>query len=151
MYSKAESAHIKTSFWISYGQYMKPIANANGEDINWVNYKTGKKNVFFRMHFDKKIAKIFIEISCKNEEERIALYQKILMFKEEFETIVGSGFDWVPNAYDDYGKPVSVIVKTIENVSIFKKEDWPEVISFFKTSMIQLDAFWVANKDFIIQ
>ena len=30
----------------------------------------------------------------------------------------------------------------VTDVSIFNKEDWPQLISFFKQRMIALDQFW---------
>jgi hypothetical protein len=30
----------------------------------------------------------------------------------------------------------------MNDVSIFEKEDWPQMISFFKRRMIALDQFW---------
>lgn len=151
MYSKAESAKIKTTFWTSFGLYMKPVLNAHDEKINWINYKTGKKNFFIKMGVDKKEAKIYIEINNNIEDERMALFNQILIFKDDFESLVDEDFVWSQNAFDDYGKPICVIMKTLPNVSVFKQEDWPPIISFFKENMIKLDAFWQSNKDFIIQ
>ena len=150
MYSKAESAQIKTTFWTSFGLYMKPVLNAHGEKINWVNYKTGKKNFFLKMSVDKKEAKVCIEIHNNNEEEREALFNQLLIFKDDFEALVGKDFLWLQNTFDDFDKPISLIIKTLPNVSVFKQEDWSPIISFFKENMIKLDAFWQSNKDFII-
>ena len=54
MYSKEESARLRQQFWISFGQYMKPVPSASGSTVNWTNYKTGVKNIFFKMDVDKK-------------------------------------------------------------------------------------------------
>jgi hypothetical protein len=43
---------------------------------------------------------------------------------------------------DEYGKIVSRISKNIDGVSIFNKDDWPAMISFFKPHIIALDEFW---------
>jgi hypothetical protein len=33
-------------------------------------------------------------------------------------------------------------VAFLEDVSVFRKEDWPQMISFFKPRLIALEAFW---------
>ena len=43
---------------------------------------------------------------------------------------------------NEWGKPISTINKKLLGVSIFKKENWPQLISFFKPRIIALDAFW---------
>ncbi|MGN6617544.1 MAG: DUF4268 domain-containing protein [Ilyomonas sp.] len=44
--------------------------------------------------------------------------------------------------YDDHGNIISRIYTEIKNVNIFNKNDWPQLISFFKKNMIALDEFW---------
>ena len=43
---------------------------------------------------------------------------------------------------DENGKITSKILKRLEGVSIFKKSQWPGLISFFKPRIIALDEFW---------
>ncbi len=63
MYSKDEASQLKQAFWTTFGQYISPILSTDGLKINWVNYKTGIKHLYFRMEADKQIATIAIEIS----------------------------------------------------------------------------------------
>lgn len=63
MYKKDEASQLRQAFWTAFGQYMAPIPSVEGEKINWVNYKTGVKNVYFRMFADSKKARISIEIT----------------------------------------------------------------------------------------
>ncbi len=58
MYSKQEAANLKREFWTVFGQYMRPVLSADGEQINWVNYKTGEKHVFFKCEADSKAARV---------------------------------------------------------------------------------------------
>jgi hypothetical protein len=39
-------------------------------------------------------------------------------------------------------KTSSRIYKELQDVSVFNKEQWPDLISFFKPRIIALDAFW---------
>ena len=63
MYSKEEAAQLKQTFWTALGQYMAPIASADGEKVTWLNYKTGEKGIQFKMAADNKKAAIAIELS----------------------------------------------------------------------------------------
>ena len=49
MYNRNEHAKIKQEFWTSFGRYMMLVQSAGIEKVNWVNYKTGIKGVFFKM------------------------------------------------------------------------------------------------------
>jgi hypothetical protein len=48
---------------------------------------------------------------------------------------------WLFSIKDEHEKTLSRIYKETE-ASIFKKEDWPLLISFFKPRIIALDEFW---------
>jgi hypothetical protein len=37
---------------------------------------------------------------------------------------------------------ISRIYKTLPNVSVYNKAQWPELISFFKPRIMALDRFW---------
>ena len=54
MYSKSEASQLKQEFWTSFGQYMSPVLSAEGEKLNWINYKTGEKDIFFKMKANNK-------------------------------------------------------------------------------------------------
>ena len=63
MYSRAEATQLRQAFWTAFGQYMAPVLSAEGEKVNWPNYKTGIKHVYFRMRADTRTASIGIELT----------------------------------------------------------------------------------------
>ena len=63
MYSKDEASQIRQAFWTTFGQYIAPQLSADGLKINWVNYKTGIKYLYFKMDADKRSATIEILIA----------------------------------------------------------------------------------------
>jgi hypothetical protein len=146
MYSKSEAASIKKEFWTSFGAYMKPILNADAQSINWVNYKTGIKNIFFRTDVDNKKASISIELKHSSGEERKEVYEKLLSMKVIFDEHVFGDWIWLAEAYDEDGSEMSKINTDITDVNIFNKNDWPRIISFFKQNLISLDLFWCMVK-----
>jgi hypothetical protein len=55
---------------------------------------------------------------------------------------LGEDWDWQLHTIDDNGKTISRIFRQINGVSIYNKNDWPALISFFKPRIIALDGFW---------
>jgi hypothetical protein len=142
MYSKEEAVRLRQTFWINFGQYMKPVPSASGLPINWINYKTGVKNIFFKMDVDNKNAIIAIQLSHPDAEIRQLIFSQFEEFKTMFHNIVNEEWDWFENFTDASGKSISQISCTLNNVNIFNQNHWPELITFFKTRIIALDDFW---------
>ncbi|MBZ4190968.1 DUF4268 domain-containing protein [Niabella beijingensis] len=148
MYSKNEAALIKKEFWTSLGTYLKPVLNAEGRKINWINYKTGVKSIYFRTDVTKKAATIAIELTHSDTEERSAAFEKLVSLKPVFNDMMPEVWQWQREVYDETGLPLSRILIQLENVTIFDRKDWPEIISFFKQHLTALDAFWSVARDY---
>jgi hypothetical protein len=146
MYSRQEASQLKQEFWTAFGQYMMPVLSAEGEKMNWVNYKTGEKNIAFRMHADNKSAVIAIEITHKDRDIQQLYFEQFLQLKNLITEVLNEEWTWQLHTNDEHGKTVSRIFTMITGVSIFKKEDWPTLISFFKPRIIALDEFWSNSK-----
>lgn len=142
MYSKQEAAQLKQEFWTAFGQYMLPVLSAEGEKVNWVNYKTGEKNILFRMLADNKQAGIAIEITHKDLDIQQIYFEQFQELKKFLDDATGEEWEWQLHTTDEWGRTISCIGTTLEGVSVFKREDWPRLISFFKQRMIALDEFW---------
>ena len=147
MYSKQEAAGIKRKFWTSLGMYMKPIPSAWHEKVNWLNYKTGIKDVYFRMHADNKHVSISIELNHSDELIRKIFYDHFMAMKGMLHEAMEEEWDWIEETHDSFGKPISVIRKTGPSANIMDESHWPDMISFFKPRLIALDLFWADVKD----
>jgi len=132
MYTRGESSQIKQEFWTTFGKYMAPIRSAEGMRINWINYRTGVKDVYFRMETLTTSASIFISMEHKDEGIRELFYEQFLELKLMLEDAVGEAWTWQP----------ARIIKELPNTSVFNREQWPELITFFKPRIIALDSFW---------
>jgi hypothetical protein len=53
---------------------------------------------------------------------------------------------WDMDGMDEYGKPICRIYTSLTGYSVFKEDDWAELISFFKPRIIALDEFWSLAK-----
>lgn len=142
MYSKEEAARLKQQFWISLGQYMKPVPSASGSTVHWVNYRTGVKNIFFKMDVTNKRASIAIQLTHSDQDIRHLIFEQFEEFKSMLQNTLGEEWDWARNYTDEYGKTISQISVELSGVSVFNQQHWPDLISFFKPRIIALDDFW---------
>ena len=142
MYSKKEAGELKQEFWTKFGQYMAPVPSSEYEQINWINYKTGEKDIFLRMHADNKKAIIAIELTHKDPEIQELYFRQFQSLQNQFNEIVGMEYTWKLHMHDDSGRIISKIYFAKPGVSIYNKNDWPTLIEFFKSSLVALDQFW---------
>lgn len=142
MYSRAEAAQMRQSFWTTFGQYMAPQLSAEGERVNWVNYKTGEKHLYFRMHADTKIASIAIEIAHPDTGLQQLYFEQLVQLKALLHQHAGEAWTWNLHTTDATGRIISTVGTEHTGVNIMMREAWPELISFFKPRIIALDAFW---------
>jgi len=142
MYTKAESTRIRTEFWIVFGQYMKPVPSAQGFKTKWANYKTGVKDIYFRMKAEGEFASIGIEITHSDEELQELYFDQFREFKKLLFDSTGEEWDWKLHSTNEMGQTISKIEKVLLNVNVMDEEDWPAIISFLKPRIIALDEFW---------
>jgi hypothetical protein len=146
MYSKEQASQIRQSFWTTFGQYISPQPSADGLKTNWVNYKTGVKHLNFRMQAENRAANIAIEISHPDAGIQELFFEQFKELELVLNNALNESWEWELHESDDYGKTVSRIYKELNNVSIFNRNDWPALISFFKPRIIALDEFWSVAK-----
>lgn len=146
MYSKEQASKLKQAFWTTFGQYMVSIPSADGLKINWVNYKTDFKYIFFKMDADKRMASIAIEITHPDVGIQALLFEQFYELRNILHHQVEEEWQWHLHTRNDYDKIISRISTEIHDVSVFKQDDWPKLISFFKPRMIALDEFWSTAK-----
>lgn len=121
---------------------MSPVPSAEGLKINWVNYHTRVKDVYFRMQADKRSAVISISMEHRDPGMQELYFEQFLELKSLLHDALGEQWTWQLHGKGADGKIISRIYKEIAGVSIFKNGDWPELISFFKPRIIALDSFW---------
>jgi Domain of unknown function (DUF4268) len=146
MYTKAEASAVKQKFWTSYGKYMQPVPSASGEKVNWINYKTGIKGIYFKMDANKDFAFISIEIFLPDKTLEHLYYQTFRNLAKQFVEVVGVGWEMKENVVTNDYKSVSIIYSELQNVNIFRESDWPNIIGFLKKNIILLDEFWNSYK-----
>lgn len=147
MYSKEEASIIKRKFWVSFGQYMKLQESCCNVKVNWINYKTSVKGIEFKTDVTNKLARIAIEIRDADTEIQALMFEQFEELQPLFHTQVGEEWIWFDEFFDEFGQPMAMIELKLENVSVFRETDWPEIIQFLKNNLLKLDEFWCDTKD----
>ena len=125
---------------------MKPVPGASGLPVNWINYKTGIRNIHFKMDADNTKASIAIEISHPQSAQRFYYYNQFRSLKKLLTTTTTFNWQWNETLQTDH-KTISSISQQLDGVNILDQTDWPAIISFIKPRIIALDAFWEMVKD----
>ena len=142
MYSKTEATQLRQAFWTTFGQYMAPVPSAEGVPTNWINYKTGLKHVYFRLHADNRRASIGIELTHPDPDIRELFFEQFEQLKAMLHKTLGETWRWELHAEDANGLPLSRIFTELIPANLFNRDAWPTLISFFKPRLIALDVFW---------
>lgn len=142
MYPREEAARLRKLFWTAFGRYMSRHVSERGPKIKWLNYKTGIRQVYFRLHADNKIARVSIDLQHKDPEIRLLFFEQFEELKHLLHNTTGSEWIWEPVFYDDAGNELSRIYQEIPGVNIYQKETWPVAFEFFQSLLLPLDEIW---------
>lgn len=141
MFTREQSSRIRQEFWTVFGKYMSPIFSAEGLKINWINYHTSIKDVYFRMDAGPKYATISISLEHNDAGIRALYFEQFEEFKNILHDTLEEEWHWQQDVSLNE-KVISRIYQELPGVSVFNKDHWPDLISFFKPRIIALDSFW---------
>lgn len=93
------------------------------------------------MEASQDMATIAIVIAHPDPGIRELMMAQFTELRQLLTAALGEDWIWTP-MYEDHGKATARISVSIPAVNIYRQEDWPQLISFFKPRMIALDEFW---------
>ncbi len=97
------------------------------------------------MTAENNFAEIAIEISHADTGIQELFFEQFKELKLVLEDTLQEEWEWELHTIDN-GRPVSKISKRLDKVSVYNRNDWPALISFFKPRIIALDKFWNITK-----
>ena len=140
MYSKEETQKLKREFWVTFAEKFPR---------KWVLYDTKIKDFSFKFYVDNKKAQVIIDIEHRNNDTRIAYFEKLEALKsilaEEFIADLVFERDYVL----ENGKTISRIWVEKLGVSVSNRNYWDEIFSFYNEKMAALELFYSEYDDFI--
>jgi hypothetical protein len=140
-------AKTKQEFWTAFGLYMSPVLSSEKNKINWINYKTGIRQIYFKMDAGNGFASIGIELRQADRDLQQKYFDQLLKARNLLERIQEEEWAWQAQITDQYSNLYCRISREMSGVNIFDHNDWPAIIYFLKSRIIGLDKFWEQVKD----
>jgi hypothetical protein len=140
MYSREETQRLKRDFWIAF---------AEKYPRKWVLYDTKIKDFSFKFYVDNKKAQVLIDIEPRNEDNRIAYFEKLEALKNILEEEFIKDLVFEKNFVLENGKTISRIWVEKLGISVSNKQYWDEIFDFLNEKMHALEMFFLEYDEFI--
>ncbi len=140
MYSKQENQKLKQEFWVTF---------AEKYPRKWVLYDTKIKDFSFKFFVDNTKAQVSIEIEPRNDEKRLAYFEKIVALKNILEEDFLKDLVYQRNYTLENGKTISKIWVEKNHITVSNKNYWDEIYTFFNSKMDALELFYAEYDEFI--
>ena len=140
MYSKQESQQLKREFWVAF---------AEKYSRKWVLYDTKIKDFSFKFYVDNKKAQVLIDIEHRNDDKRIAYFEKLEALKKILEEEFITDLVFEKNYTLESGKTISRIWVEKSGVGFSNRNNWEIIFDFFFEKMNALEMFYLEYDDFI--
>lgn len=142
MYSKEELKNNKLEFWSRLDEQLNRQKNPHGSKVNWMNYNTGIKDMYFRMEADAEVVRLCIDLQFNDAGIREVYYEQFLEFKTLLDERFNPKLVWLPLFEHSNGKIIARIYTEKSGVDINNRKDWDKMHLFLKLNFVKLDAFW---------
>ncbi|MBG6109502.1 hypothetical protein H4V97_002856 [Flavobacterium sp. CG_23.5] len=140
MYSKEETQKLKREFWVTF---------ADKYPRKWVLYDTKIKDFSFKFYVDNKKAQVLIDIEHRNDEKRIAYFDKITALKNILEEEFVKDLVFEKEYTLENGKTISRIWVEKLGVGVSNRKYWDEIFDFYNEKMNALELFYLEYDEFI--
>jgi hypothetical protein len=140
MYSREETQRLKREFWIAFSEKYPR---------KWVLYDTKIKDFSFKFYVDNKKAQVLIDIEPRNEDNRIAYFEKLEALKNILEEEFIKDLVFEKNFVLENGKTISRIWVEKLGISVSNKQYWDEIFDFLNEKMHALEMFFLEYDEFI--
>jgi len=140
MYSKEETQKLKREFWVTF---------AEKYPRKWTLYDTKIKDFSFKFYVDNKKAQVLIDIEHRNNEKRIAYFEKIEALKNILEDEFIKDLVYEKDYTLENGKTISRIWVEKLGVGVSNRNYWDEIFDFYYEKMNALELFYMEYDEFI--
>ncbi|MFV5698055.1 DUF4268 domain-containing protein [Flavobacterium sp. ZT3R17] len=140
MYSKEETQKLKREFWVTF---------AKKYPRKWMLYDTKIKDFSFKFYVDNKKAQVLIDIEHRNDEKRIAYFEKIEALKNILEDEFVKNLVFEKDYTLENGKTISRIWVEKLGVGVSNRNYWDEIFDFYNEKMNALELFYMEYDEFI--
>lgn len=142
MYSKEEKKELKVGFWTELNDKLTETGKAKGRNLEWMNYPTNIKRLFFRMEADETSARICIDLQFVSKGIREIYYLQFQELENKLKETFTTDVKFVPDYEHWNGKTISRIYCELNDVNVNNTEDWKKTHDFLTENFLNLDTFW---------
>lgn len=150
MFSKEEAKQLKLDFWSGLNEKLELEKGLHANKVNWMNFNTKIKHIYFRMEADETVARLCIDIQFLDKGIRDLYYEQFT----EFEKILAESFDtkihWQPIHEHWNGKEIARISVQKKEVNILNRDDWEAMHLFLVENFVKLEHFWAEFSDVFV-
>ncbi|MGO4770312.1 DUF4268 domain-containing protein [Flavobacterium sp. W22_SRS_FK3] len=140
MYSREESQKLKREFWVAF---------AEKYPRKWILYDTKIKDFSFKFYVDNKKAQVLIDIEQRNDEKRIAYFEKLEALKNILDEEFIKDLVFEKNHTLESGKTISRIWVEKLGTGFSNRNNWDAIFDFFFEKMNALEMFYFEYDAFI--
>ena len=140
MYSKQENQKLKQEFWVTF---------AEKYPRKWILYDTKIKDFSFKFFVDNTKAQVSIDIEHRNEEKRLAYFEKIQALKNILEEEFIPDLVFEKNYTLENGKTISRIWVEKTGITVSNRFYWDAIFTFFNEKMNVLELFYLEYDEFV--
>lgn len=144
MYSKEESKLLRKEFWNTFGRISKARKKSQ-----WLLYNTKVKDVSLKFVANREICAVTIDIELRNNVKRHKFFESFSGLKTIFDSNFEDGLIWDKDYILENQKIISRISYKLENVDVYRKEDWPDMFKFLFKNMKRLEYSFLEHEDII--
>lgn len=141
MLSKAAKNELNTEFWTSFRIYMSKHHSLGVSNSNWVNYKTGFREIVVKTQVFPKEAHFMIQIHSSDPDIRALIFEQWLELKKMYETNPDLELEWEAEYYTEQ-KEIACIMSCLKGISYVDKANWRALFQFLESHLIHFDEFW---------
>jgi len=150
MLSKEARKERNEKFWASFKETMRQTQSASVKRVNWLNYRTEVKDTYLRLVCDGKTTTVCYDIQFKDIGIKAIFWEQLGELKTILESSMNQVTTWEENVITQEGLTIGRISWKLENVNFYNDEDWGKIHTFFKSRLIEFDAFYQEFKDILI-
>lgn len=150
MYSREELKNLRNDFWTIFGTRCDVHPILKTRKRKWMLHRTGIPNVALKFEINRKNAQVMLEISHRNENRRLQVFEIVEKYKPILEEGFAQGLFWeFLYEQNDSSKEVCRIYKKLDHVDFHRKNQWPDIYQFFIDNMLILESNFLEIKDLI--
>ncbi|MCB8998998.1 MAG: DUF4268 domain-containing protein [Bacteroidales bacterium] len=149
MYSKEEEKELRLGFWTEFDEFTTRKKKKLRKPVKWILNETGIKQLKLKFEFDENHASVGFDVETRNFDKRIDVFGKLERLKTKIETALGQPLIWELDYVLANQKSISRACLEMQEVSIYRKDDWPQVMEFFYKNMVKLEKVFLEFKDYL--